>query len=145
MFMDSETEAKIRSGSRTWPWVAVICAVVLATLVLVWVRGSGDTVTFRVVDAVTGQPLTNALGSIRGRWTSLPVEKWRIPGLSAWKTAPLKGVNGRFEVSGVPRQESDLLRFIAFTSFGYHSADFSPSSLLNKACFFEVFRLASAQ
>jgi len=102
-----------------------LCLMALAALTMTIVGRGGDSVTFRVVDAATGLPLTNANAQSYGRWTQLPVEKVRVAKLSPWRTTELEGAEGQFKVAGLPRRSSSSLVRINFYCPGYKPAMFT--------------------
>src|SRR5258705_9218038 len=105
--------------------LAVVATVVLALVLFLFSRPVSDRVTFRVVDAATGQLLTNATAFSYGRWTPLGIEKLHSGFLDPWKTKRLPGVNGTFYGFRVPRQSSSAFERITFHEDGYGAAIFT--------------------
>src|SRR4051812_34601334 len=115
------------ANSRTKLRISILAlvAVVLAVMRMVLWRPSSDRVTFRVVDAASGQLLTNATAFSYGRWTPLGIEKLHSGFLDPWKTRRLAGVNGTFYGFRVPRQSSSAFERLTFHNDGYGAAIFT--------------------
>jgi len=105
--------------------ILLLVAVVLAVVRFVLWGPSSDRVTFRVVDAASGEVLTNAMAVSYGRWTPLGIEKLHFAVLDPWKTKRLAGVNGTFYGFRVPRQSSSAFERITFHNDGYGAAIFT--------------------
>jgi len=88
-------------------------------------KGRSETLSFTVVDAVTGAKITNALVFTGQRWTDLPVEKLRI-GLGPFRRFPVESTNGAIKVFSVPKQ-CRFMFSIAFVAEGYHLCSFQRS------------------
>jgi len=77
----------------------------LAVGAVVWMvfGQSTETVTFRMVDEVSGILITNANAYVYKRWTALPVEKL---GIDPWRQTVEVAVGGRITIAGIPRRSS---------------------------------------
>jgi hypothetical protein len=75
-----------------------------AILVVISFRSSGETVTFRVIDRKTTQPIPDAFAAVSERWTDLPVEKLNIRGLQRSRRRIIQGKNGYIRVDGLPKK-----------------------------------------
>jgi hypothetical protein len=102
------------------------CILAMAVLLMVFLKTRSETLSFTVVDAVTGATITNALVFTGQRWTDLPVEKLRI-GLRPFRRFPVESTNGTIKVLSVPKQ-SRFMFSIAFIAQGYHLCTFQRST-----------------
>ena len=62
---------------------------------------STETVTFRMIDEVSGVLITNANAYVYKRWIALPVEKL---GIDPWRQTVEVAVGGRITIAGIPRR-----------------------------------------
>ena len=90
-----------RKIRRVAIWV-VISGVVALPIVLMLLPERGDTVRLRIVDAKTGDAVTNASAIICRRWTRLPVENLHLPALKSWQETRISGKQGAITIRGVP-------------------------------------------
>ena len=107
-------------------WIVALVMIVFAVVAFSWPAPATYSVTFRVVDAATGEPLGNAWAYTLSHWTPLPLERLGIERLNPWKATRLLGGNGIFDVPGVPQRSSPSLEAIIFYCSGYHSVAFNP-------------------
>jgi hypothetical protein len=123
--MDGMTPELETNRSKKQMWLLVVAGLVLLTALMAVSLPRTDTVTFRIVDAETGQPVRNVTAIRYGRTTGLPIEKLRI-GLDPWKETTVSSSNGIFRMKGIPRRSSNSLTWILFgTSLKYYSTTFS--------------------
>jgi len=102
--------------------VGVLCALAVLPLALLLIQPATDRVRFRVVDRTTGQALTNATAFLCDRWTTLPVEKLKIPGFNRWRNVLAIGTNGAFQIQTVPRVKSSSAYRIIFSEKDHWNA-----------------------
>src|SRR5882757_832204 len=109
----------------TWRRVVfvVLALAALVAIVMVW-RSSGETVVFTVVDAKSGQPVTNATVTVGRRWTRLPVDRLGL-GISPWRFTKLRSGGNRFEVGNIPKNYHSWLGNCG--AAGYSPVDLSVS------------------
>src|SRR5262245_41546596 len=101
------------NGKRSWKrHVVRFSALGLAVaVIIVFFRTPTETVTFRIVDAETGKPLTDAVGIIYGRWTGIPIEKLQIGRLTPWKMTDVANVDGNFTVALPSHPKQSFISF----------------------------------
>jgi hypothetical protein len=106
--------------------IAVVCIVVLGVVVMVMASGD-ETITFKIVDRQTGLPVTNVTVLTYLRWTRLPLERLRVPGLSPWRDEQKMCEMGTLTVAGVgkvSRAGGNVTPRIHFLAPGYGFAVF---------------------
>lgn len=99
--------------------------IALAALTMAIVRPATDTVTFQVIDSVTGEPLAASYAAVYGRWTALPIEKLRIGALYPWRTTMFPSDHGSFAMPGIPRRTSSMLVRLILSAQGHKPAAFT--------------------
>jgi len=106
----------------------LLCGIVLVlgviTVLLTIYSKSSDVATFRFVDRYGKHPITNVNVESSGRWTGIPLEKLKLPGIHSWrKTRSIS--RGESTTINIPRNKNF---YITFESPGYGTADYIQES-----------------
>jgi hypothetical protein len=103
-------------------WIVAVCALAVVVVLSKHLSARSGALTFTLVDAITGAPLTNAHIYPVQLWSDLPVEKLRI-GLSPFRHFAIQSSNNVFKILDVSRQ--NRFKFsVAFVAPGYQDCTF---------------------
>jgi len=93
-------KGKLRPAMKLW--IAMVCVPALTALVMVLMRPR-ETVSFEIVDYVTGKRIQNATIEVSRKLTRLPLDRIPFLHISPFKHTIIPALNGLVEITHVPK------------------------------------------
>ncbi len=107
-----------RFPMRAWILAPSLLLVLLSGFLLM--RSPRETLSFEIVDYVTGKPIQNATVQVLRAWTRLPLDKIPGLGIKPWHETTVRPQSNAVKITGVAR--SDPTCWIVIGATGYAEA-----------------------